>query len=81
MKVPSSDSELSLNRLIHSASDVSNVNLEGSLKANVSLQSLSDRNMRDIETFRQGASQSSVHNGNCDRLLQSCSTNGFLVME
>jgi hypothetical protein len=61
MKLPSSDSELSLNRLIHSASDVSNVELEGSLKANVSLQSLSDRNMRDIETFRQGASQSSVH--------------------
>ena len=61
IKLPSSDSELSLNRLIHSASDVSNVDLEGSLKANVSLQSLSDRNMRDIETFRQGASQSSVH--------------------
>jgi len=42
IKVPSSGSELSLNRLIHSESDVSNVDLEVSLKVNVSLQSLSD---------------------------------------
>ncbi|XP_063401172.1 serine-rich adhesin for platelets-like isoform X2 [Mytilus trossulus] len=50
IKVPSSQSEISINQLVHSASDVSNLDLEGSLKANVSLQSLTDRNM--IESLR-----------------------------
>lgn len=53
VKVPSSSSSQSNSRLIHSASDVSNIDLEGSLKANVSLQSLCDRNMKELEKLRR----------------------------
>lgn len=53
VKVPSSSSSISTSRLVHSASDVSNIDLDGSMKANVSLQSLCDRNIKELEKLKR----------------------------
>lgn len=61
IKVPSSGSDLSINHLIHSETDVSNVDIDGSLKANVSLQSLTDRHMREVQSYSQAHSSGLVN--------------------